>query len=56
MAHADLDECKTMLMATDTDRMLINHYHYPRLGDYETVFREFPFDIQLASDGMEILV
>lgn len=56
MAHADLCDCKEKLKATNTSRMLINHYHTPRLEGYETIFREFPFDVQLAVDGMEILV
>ncbi len=54
MAHSSLPQVKDMLKATDTKRMIINHYHIPMLGDYKNIFKEFSFDICLATDLMEI--
>ena len=56
MAHGKLSEVQDLLKKTDTDRMLITHYHMPMIEGYEKIFPEFPFDVQLAVDGMTILV
>ena len=56
MAHADLSNVAEVLKKTDTDRMLISHYHTPRLTGYEEILPTFPFDVQFAVDGTEILV
>lgn len=54
MAHADLKDIKEKLKKTNTSKMLLNHYHYPRLQGFEQIFKEFPFDIQLSTDGLAL--
>ena len=56
MAHADLCNVWEMMAKTDTKKMIINHYHMPRLEGYEEIFRKMPFDIQLAMDNQEVIV
>lgn len=56
MAHADLCNVWEMMSKTDTKKMLINHWHEPRIEGYEEIFGKLPFDIQLAHDGMEVIV
>ena len=56
MAHADLCNVWQMMAKTDTRKMLINHYHMPRLEGYEEIFRNMPFDTQLAMENQEVIV
>ena len=56
MAHADLCNVWEMMAKTDTKKMIINHYHMPRLEGYEEIFRKMPFDIQLAMEAQEVIV
>lgn len=56
MAHSDLRSAAEMLKKSNTDRMIITHYHIPKIIGYEEIFTTFPFDIQLACDGLEIIV
>lgn len=54
MAHSTLEASQEALRQTDTDRMLITHYYAPQIVGHETILPTFPFDTQLAYDGMEI--
>lgn len=45
-----------MLMATDTQRMIITHYYAPMIEGYEDIFKKFPFPVELATDGMELIL
>ncbi len=54
MAHADLKDVAEVLKKTNTERMIITHYHAPRMEGYETILPAFPFRVELATDGMEV--
>ena len=54
MAHADLALVADALKKTNTDRMIITHYHSPRLEGYEDILPTFPFPVEIAVDGMEV--
>ena len=56
MAHGKLSDVWEMMARTNTKKMLINHYYKPQIEGYEQIFRKFPFDIQLTSDNMEVIV
>ena len=51
MAHSDLEVVQDILKAAPTRRMIINHYHMPRLVNYEKILPTFPFEVHLAVDG-----
>ena len=53
-ARGNLKDIKEKLKKTNTSKMLLNHYHYPRLQGFEQIFKEFPFDIQLSTDGLAL--
>ncbi len=54
MAHSALKDVKDKLKNTNTDKMIINHYHTPMVEGYEEIFKEFSFDVSLATDGLVI--
>jgi len=54
MAHADLRDVADSLKQTNTDRMIITHYHMPRMEGHEEILKTFPFPVTIATDGMEI--
>lgn len=56
MAHSNLTEVRKKLAHTRTKKMYINHTWPPCLENYEKIFREMPFDIQLAQDGVCVVV
>lgn len=56
MAHSNLTEVRKKLARTRTKKMYINHTWPPCLENYEKIFREMPFDIQLAQDGVCVVV
>lgn len=56
MAHSKLADVAEMLKATDTERMVITHYYSPMLEGYEEIFKTFPFPVEIATDGMEIIL
>jgi len=56
MAHSSLCDVWEKLAATKTKKMIINHTWPPRVEHYEEIFPKMPFDVQLAQDGLCILV
>ena len=56
MAHAYLCDVAELLKKTNTKRMIINHYHEPLLNGYEEIFKTFPFDVEIAKDGMDLII
>ena len=51
MAHSNLCDVEDILKNTSTEKMVITHYHMPKLGDYPSVFETFPFPVRLVHDG-----
>lgn len=56
MAHTALKDAAEMLKKSHTDRMILTHYSAGKIEGYEEIFPTFPFDIQLASDGLELVL
>lgn len=56
MAHAKLADVAEMLKATNTRRMIITHYYSPMMEGYEEILKTFPFPVDIATDGMEVVL
>lgn len=56
MAHSKLTDVWEKLAGTKTKKMIITHTWPPCLVDYERIFENIPFDIQLAQDGQCVIV
>ncbi len=56
MAHTDLCDAAEMLKKTNTKRMVITHHHSPRIEGYEDIIKTFPFPVEIAKDGFQIVL